>query len=41
MRIKKIKSYQKIRDLDIKKVKELYGEKGFQAFTGDDSFNLV
>jgi len=31
---------QKIRDLDITKVRELYGEKGFQAFTGDDSFDL-
>lgn len=31
---------QQIRDLDITKVRELYGEKGFQAFTGDNSFDV-
>ncbi|MGD2107330.1 MAG: tetratricopeptide repeat protein [Nitrosopumilaceae archaeon] len=30
---------QQIRDDDIKKIKEIYGEKGFQAFTNDESFD--
>ena len=31
---------QQIRDADIKKIRELYGEKGFQAFIGDETFDL-
>ena len=31
---------QQIRDDDIKKVRELYGDKGFQAFTGDERFDV-
>ena len=30
---------QQIRDGDIKKIREIYGDKGFQAFLGDESFD--